>query len=83
MTEQVKIDAGVPEPPPPINKGVLQELNVRIPWEELSRGQSFFLLGATKKAQSALYTAASRRGLKIRTEFRNEKDGNGLRVWLK
>lgn len=83
MSIEVKIDTGVPVPPPPINKGVLQSLNVRIPWDDLTKGKSFFLLGALKRDQSALYTAASRRGLKIRTEFRNEKAGNGLRVWLK
>jgi hypothetical protein len=82
MASKVSVDGGVPVPPPPINKGVLQSLNVRIPWEQLSQTDSFFLLGATKKDQAALYTAASRRKLKIRTEFRNELEGKGLRVWL-
>jgi len=79
---EVEINSGVPVPPPPINKGVLQELNVRIPWEEIQAGQSFFLLGASKKAQSAIHTQASRRKIKVRTEFRVEAEGRGLRVWL-
>ena len=75
----VNNEEGVPVPLP--TKNLLRSLNVYLPWDTLGVNQSFFLPGASVADRKSVWVAASRRGIKIRSEWRTEGQGYGLRVW--
>jgi hypothetical protein len=78
----VPVESGVPVPPPTPSKNLFKRLNVYLPWDALKRkNDSFFIVGGEEADRSAIWMAASRRGIKIRTEVRVEEAGNGMRVW--
>lgn len=75
----VTVDTGVPAP---TSRNLFKRLNVYLPWDALTgKDKSFFIPGATDDDRSAIWMAASRRGIKIRTEIRVEQAGSGMRVW--
>lgn len=73
----MRIEHGVPVPKVPANKGVLKSHGVKIPWDSMTVGSSFFLINVTQKDRNAIYMAASRRKFKAQTELRV----GGLKVW--
>lgn len=75
----VAVESGVPVPS---QRNLFKRLNVYLPWDAMTEsGKSFFIPGATEDDRSALWMAASRRGIKIKTELRVEEAGRGMRVW--
>ncbi len=73
------VESGVPVPS---SRNLFKRLNVYLPWDGLTKtNDSFFIPGAEEKDRSAIWMAASRRGIKVRTEIRVEDAGSGMRVW--
>jgi hypothetical protein len=68
-------------PVPPLNKNLFKRLKVYLPWDALGVNDSFFIIGAVEADRPAIWMAASRRKIKIRTEVLVEKQGSGMRVW--
>jgi len=74
----VPVESGVPAPS---SRNLFKRLNVYLPWDGLKVGQSFFIPGAVESDRPAIWMAASRKKIRIRTEMRTEDAGKGMRVW--
>lgn len=73
----VTVETGVPVPPLQPSRNVFKRLGVKLPWDSLDVGGSFFMFGGQESDRASIYVAASRRKMKIRTEVSEE----GMRVW--
>jgi hypothetical protein len=78
----LKIESGVPVPSEHPSRNLFKRLNIYLPWDRLVKsGDSFFIQGGVAEDRQALWMAASRKGIKVRTEVRVEEAGSGVRVW--
>ncbi len=74
---RIKVQRGVPVPPPPRQN--------KYPWEFMQADDSFFLPVHSRKLQSSVLNAGNQWCARHRSSWKVEtrRVGKGLRVWLR
>lgn len=63
------------------SRGTDKVLNVYLPWDEMGKGDSFFIAAVSRKDHARrLKAAARRRGFEVVIEEVQERIGHGIRV---